>query len=736
MTSAALNDQFADLPESMTGAKRWLVWKSIPQSGKKPRKVPVYVTGEPRNGLLDTPEDLAKLATFDDACAALATNRYAGLGFALGPDGTGNHWQGIDLDDVDGREGLRLLSDDLPGYTETSPSGSGMHAIGYGRPFAALGSNGTGIEAYSAGRYFTVTSEGAGLGEPVDIADFVERVLAPRHGLRPAPVAAEVMEYVDQRTIAELRSALTSMRADDRDLWVSNGQRLKKLGEVGRSLWLEWSQQSDKFDAADAARVWDSFTADRTGYQAIFAEAQRRGWLNPMSSQAAPANHPATPPSGILDALRAACVPFTLEELAASAVPHPHAFMSADGRRGLFPEGEVSIVAAPGREGKTSAVIAIVKQYALGLPLADMAPAEVRSAMIYSAEDDRAQYSRKFEAQHLHATPDEAERMRKNVIIPELHQGPLSDMREIVKAQGKNLARGLIVDPLIDMINELKTRECPLGLVVFETASTISEAEEDNAGLRFLVMTLKHIAKTTGVAVVLTHHTNQESGNALSSLELSEAAIRGGTALVNNARQTHLIVNLGSDAQPFPDGDARTLLRKMVARGETERVTALVCLSSSKSADPAPTFFRWADTEHHGPRLHAVQPPREVAGKSWLSVRRMLSGAREEAKADKKAEQGSANMRVVVGAALALAEAGEQPTAAKISAKCGRSPTWAKPYLAMAVELGELSRSTEQVPRTRGFTDVYRPPHDAPKPWEATDSTGDSTVTNNAPWSK
>ncbi len=283
----AAADQFVDLPEAMLAARRWLVWLSIPQPGKKPRKVPVYANGRQRNGVLDSEADLAQLATFDEACAALATGRYAGLGFALGPDGTGNHWQGVDLDDVAGHDGMRLLADDLPGYTETSPSGNGMHAVGYGRPFAALGSNGTGIEAYSAGRYFTVTGEGAGLGEPTDIADFVERVLAPRHGLRPAPVSAEVMTYVEPRTLAELRSALASMRADDRELWVANGQRLKRLGEPGRALWLEWSQQSDKFDPADAARVWDSFTADRTGHQAIFAEAQRRGWVNPMSSAAA-----------------------------------------------------------------------------------------------------------------------------------------------------------------------------------------------------------------------------------------------------------------------------------------------------------------------------------------------------------------------------------------------------------------------------------------------------------------
>lgn len=713
MTSAALREQYAELPAAMLAARRWLVWLSIPQPGKKPRKVPVYANGRQRNGVLDSDADLAQLASFEEACATLAGGKYAGLGFALGPDGTGVSWQGVDLDDLAGRPELRILADDLPGYTETSPSGNGLHAIGYGRPFAALGSNGTGIEAYSSGRYFTVTGEGAGLGEPSDIADFVERVLAPRHGLRPAPVSAEVSEFIDQRTIAELRSALAAMRADDRDLWIANGQRLKKLGEPGRALWLEWSQQSDKFDAADAARVWDSFAADRTGYQAVFAEAQRRGWLNPASNAAA---IPPGPGPALTD-FAAAFTPFSLEELAASAAPHPHAFMSADGRRGLFPEGEVTVIAAPGREGKTTAIVAICKHYALGLPLADMAPASVQSVMIYSAEDDRAQYARKFEAQRLYLEPDDAERLRRNVIVPELHNGPLAAFREIVKAEGKRNIRGAIVEPLIAQINAMRTGECPLGLVIFETASTISEADEDNPGLRFLVAILKHIAKATGVAVVLTHHTNQAAGTELATLDLQESAIRGGTALVNNARQTHLIVNFGSAANPFPDGDARTLLRRLVAPGESERVTAMVCLSSSKSADPAPLFFRWADTEQHGPRLHAIEPPREVKGKSWLAVRKQLTGVREEMKADKKAEQAMAHVRLVVRLVEEMAEAGEQPTARQVSIKAGRSFTWAKPYLETAVADGQLMRTTEEVPRVRGFSDVYRPITDK-KPWQ------------------
>lgn len=728
---SALEIDADTLPDSMRNARRWLVWRSVPVPGKKPRKVPYYVSGRPRHGRLDDDADRAELADFGTACRALSSGQYAGLGFALGPDGTGNHWQGVDLDDLAGRPNLALLVDDgLPGYTESSPSGNGLHAIGYGRPFAALGSNGSGIEAYSAGRFFTVTGADAGLGEPVDLHDYVLRTLAPLHAPNATPAPENVTEYVDPRVLAELRSALASMRADDRDLWVANGQRLKKLGERGRALWLEWSQQSDKFDAADAARVWDSFTADHTGYQAVFAAAQRAGWLNPMAGvapQATPVAQTATP--AVASALAAAAIPFTDAELEAAAIPHPHAFMSADGKRGLFPHGEVTVLAAPGREGKTTVVAAIARHYALGQPLADMAPAEVGSVMVYSAEDDRSQYARKFQAHRARMTEADARRLKANIIVPDLHGEELAGWREVVRLEARQPVRGAIIAPLIETITALKQAECPLGVVIFETASTLSDAEEDNVGLRVLVSALKHIAKVTGVAVILTHHTSQEAAKSLPTLDLSETAFRGGTALVNNARQTLLAVNLGSLHDPFPDGDARTLLRGMVAPGERERVTLVACLSSSKSADPCPMFFRWDDVEPYGPRAVALDAPHGLTGKSWRGVHKALQSARAEASADRKAEAAQGNVRLVVRAAAELAEKGGHPTVAKVSAACGRSATWAKPYLEMAVELGELARHTEQVPRTRGFTDVYRPPAESARPW---DSAPDST----APWSR
>src|SRR5687768_12946260 len=106
------------LPAEMVAAKRWLLYVLIKVPGEKDKKVPYYADGRPRAGTLDTPDDVERLVTFDDACAALS-DRYAGLGFALG-DG----FQGIDLDDHFDSEtgelsqGARWILQEVKSYAE------------------------------------------------------------------------------------------------------------------------------------------------------------------------------------------------------------------------------------------------------------------------------------------------------------------------------------------------------------------------------------------------------------------------------------------------------------------------------------------------------------------------------------------------------------------------------------------------------------------------------------------
>ena len=282
---------------TMMNARRWLIASSD--------KVPHYANGSKRHGTLDSPSDWAQLVSYQDARNARDACGVGWLlGFALGPDGTGCYWQGIDLDNIVANSLHDIANrwargDCLKlGYMETSPSGNGIHIIGYGGAFATLGANRSGIEAYANGRYFTVTENALRAdGMLTDLKGYVEQELVPRHGFaRSMPTNGEVeVVQVDPKTVSALRSALAHMRSDDRDLWVRMGMALRELGEIGRGLWLYWSQASDKYNAKEASRVWASLQPTGTGWAAVLAEAQRQGWVNPASSAAQTASHAGAP---------------------------------------------------------------------------------------------------------------------------------------------------------------------------------------------------------------------------------------------------------------------------------------------------------------------------------------------------------------------------------------------------------------------------------------------------------
>jgi putative DNA primase/helicase len=116
------------------------------------------------------------------------------------------------------------------------------------------------------------------------LASFVNDVLAPRHGSTAAtgpPDAHSTAEAITPETIADLKSALSAIPADDYDVWIRIGLALAALGMAGRALFLAWSATSSKFDAHEAAEKWNGFTPNRTGYRAVFSEAKRHGWKNP-----------------------------------------------------------------------------------------------------------------------------------------------------------------------------------------------------------------------------------------------------------------------------------------------------------------------------------------------------------------------------------------------------------------------------------------------------------------------
>lgn len=189
---ARFEDRLEVLPLEMREARRWLVWSSTTPDGR-PTKMPHYPDGSPRRGDLDSPEDLSRLGTLEQALAAWRRRpeRFAGLGFALGRDArTGAFWQALDLDDAldeaggfETRRARDLFEATPDAYAERSPSGRGLHILGSGAEFKALRwkpseaqrrAGETALEAYCAGRFMTVTARAMRDGGLADLAPVAE----------------------------------------------------------------------------------------------------------------------------------------------------------------------------------------------------------------------------------------------------------------------------------------------------------------------------------------------------------------------------------------------------------------------------------------------------------------------------------------------------------------------------------------------------------------------------------
>lgn len=97
--------------------------------------------------------------------------------------------------------------------------------------------------------------------------------------------ALRVDAVIDPIERLELASALATLPADERDLWVQVGMALHSTNDndAGYDLWNTWSQTSAKYQEADQRRVWTSFRGRSDGITTatIFRHAILYGWQRP-----------------------------------------------------------------------------------------------------------------------------------------------------------------------------------------------------------------------------------------------------------------------------------------------------------------------------------------------------------------------------------------------------------------------------------------------------------------------
>lgn len=362
-----------NVPHAIRDIPGWLLWKLQPRKGGGFDKMPYYVTTKgTRNGTQGTPEDRANLVTFKAAMEAFQGGGFDGVGIATLPG------FGIVAGDFDDKKGEGLHPEAAPlantTYAEKSPSGKGIRALWLGSMDTAK-NNTIGVEVFGSTGFVTITGNVVNDLEPVPLPAHVRVRLEALTGAVNASKAVvnEATTVVDDATVRDLRSALNALSADDYEQWVDMGHALKELGNVGRGLWLDWSQTSDKFQPSDAGK-WATFKPTKTGYQAVFARAQRAGWANPAAVGAPP------PPPAVMQFITPQEV--ELSDLATFA-PSAPSFWADE----ILPADVVTLLGAHGGTGKTTLALYGAVCLAMGLPFLGKLTKRAR-ALFYSGEDD------------------------------------------------------------------------------------------------------------------------------------------------------------------------------------------------------------------------------------------------------------------------------------------------------------------------------------------------------------
>ena len=105
--------------------------------------------------------------------------------------------------------------------------------------------------------------------------------LRPASLSTPASTGSAVPGHAQTGTMEAVRSALIQIPNNDLDYdsWVRIGLAIKgSLGEAGKDVFTDWSDQAAKNDPAVTEKAWASFRPDRIGAGTIYHLAMERGW--------------------------------------------------------------------------------------------------------------------------------------------------------------------------------------------------------------------------------------------------------------------------------------------------------------------------------------------------------------------------------------------------------------------------------------------------------------------------
>lgn len=208
--------------------------------------------------------------------------------------------------------------------------------------------------------------------------------------------------------------------------------------------------------------------------------------------------------------------------------------------------GTVTVLTAPGGSGKTTFTIGLALSIATGRPILGMTVYEPGNVWVWNLEDDLDELERSIGAARQHHSIEDAE------IVGKLSVNSALDGSELCTAtEGRD---GMtLLEPVFDKISaEIKAKGISV-LIIDPFVSSHAVEENSNTKIDKIAKAWARVARATGCAIILVHHTSKAGAG-----EVSSASARGASALTSAARGVLVINKMSADAARavgVPDSD-------------------------------------------------------------------------------------------------------------------------------------------------------------------------------------
>lgn len=557
-----LPPRFESIPPELIPVPRWLLWRAEGRPGEKPRKVP-YCPLNPQR--LASATDPLTWGSFEQARSAYLRGGFTGIGFVLNGDGL----VGIDIDHcvTGGRidpAATELLEGLNVGYTELSPSGTGLRAFGAADSIAKGVNgkvNGLSVELYSTARYLTLTGHCVNPGDITRLNRFAE--LADFIGATRKLTTAEsdptnTTSTERQANLVQLIVSGDVFHDSLRDLaasLIANGMHpgaavshLRALMEASQAphdaRWLARvaeiprlvSSATAKFaGAANSDDFWRDFARTRAAggiprgqllqpFDARMYDPTQGGELSATEDSGQELAEAASNPS-----------PFSLVPFAhlGTAAGRPPVFVW----EGLVPSGHVTLLGAHGGTGKSMVALMLAVAVALGHPLFGI-PTRAGKVAFFSGEDGGAMLQYRLR-QICMCMGVAVESLDGRLFLLDATDGDPALFTEVTTAGRKEG----VTTQTYSQVRQFCDAEAVNFLVVDNASDTFDASEIDRARVRGFIRSLARIARERDAGVLLLAHVDKGTSRG----ERAGTEGYSGSTAWNNSPRSRLFMSRDKD---------------------------------------------------------------------------------------------------------------------------------------------------------------------------------------------